>query len=128
MKQRKPPLFSRHATSVAAALILTLATSRPTAAQSTVLDSVRFDLLNNPPGIGDESIRKKAIRRLDAVLGEEDANTSEAVIAFYDSMMAKVATEIMESVPSGVAIWMMSNHGFVVQTPETVFAFEWRLT
>ena len=43
---------------------------------------------------------------------------------FYGNMMGFVESEINEPVTSGVRIWSMYNHGFIVKTPSTVFAFD----
>jgi L-ascorbate metabolism protein UlaG (beta-lactamase superfamily) len=46
------------------------------------------------------------------------------MIVLYGNMMGFVESEIAEPVTSGVRIWSMYNHGFIVKTPSTVFAFD----
>ena len=38
--------------------------------------------------------------------------------------MGFVESEITEPVASGVRIWSMYNHGFIIKTPSTVLAFD----
>lgn len=87
------------------------------------LESIRATLLENPPGEGDPSARRAAFETLDAVFGHQVCGNSCA-LKFYRLMMKKVALEITEPVVSGANIWMIYNHGFVVKTPEVVFAFD----
>lgn len=81
-------------------------------------------LLSEPPCGGDQAVRREAILSLNEFLKDEASIWDEDLAAFYADMMEKVASEIQEPVQSGVRIWSMYNHGFIIKTPSTVFAFD----
>lgn len=85
---------------------------------------IQAALLSNPPCSGSKEVRKDAILALDAFLKDSSKIRSPELIAFYGNMMSFVESEIAEPVTSGVRIWSMYNHGFIVKTPSTVFAFD----
>ena len=92
-------------------------------AQPVTLDGIKQILLENPPNTGDSSLRKQAILGLDSVLISPKARSKE-VFDFYAFMMEKVKAEITEEVHKGAKIWIMYNLGFIVKTPDVVFAFD----
>lgn len=86
---------------------------------------IQNTLRANPPcGSGDREARREAILALDELLKNDDAPWNPDVIALYENMMGNVVQEINEPVTDGVRIWSTYNHGFIVKTPTTVFAFD----
>jgi L-ascorbate metabolism protein UlaG (beta-lactamase superfamily) len=61
---------------------------------------------------------------LDERLRNNSANLDPEVRRFYEDMIAVVESELKEPVESGVRIWSMYNHGFIVKTPTIIFAFD----
>jgi hypothetical protein len=96
----------------------------PIHAQGLTLDHIKTNLLENPPATGDPVLREQTILALDDILKNDSSRISPSVADFYASMVEKVKNEIDEEVLEGVNIWMMYNHGFIVKTPEIVFAFD----
>ncbi len=103
-------------------------TSIPTITATTEPTSPYFKiqttLLSNPPCTGDKEVREEAILELDGFLKDNTLIRSPDMIDFYSTMMGLVESGITEPVTSGVRIWSMYNHGFIVKTPSTVFAFD----
>ena len=81
-------------------------------------------LRSNPPCDGNQASRKDAILTLDETLKNDASRWDPGIIAFYENMIGFVESEINEPVLTGVRIWSMYNHGFIVKTPSTVFAFD----
>ena len=81
-------------------------------------------LRSNPPCTVNKEMREDAILALDAFLKDDSSSVSRDMITFYGNMIGSVESEITEPVTSGVRIWSMYNHGFIVKTPSTVFAFD----
>ena len=69
-------------------------------------------------------IRKEAILALDDFLKSDEARNSEKYVAYYQSMLDQVSAELKQEITTGLRIWAMYNHGFIVKTPSTVFAFD----
>jgi hypothetical protein len=88
------------------------------------LEQIKNNLLNNPPNTGDPIVREQTILDLDNILSNDSSRSSQSVYNFYNFMMEKVNTELRDTVLEGAAIWMMYNHGFVIKTPQHVFAFD----
>jgi len=93
-------------------------------AQSLSLDQIQINLLTNPPNTGDPNLREATILDLDNILKHDSSRTSPDVCDFYNFMMAKVSSELQDTVTSGITIWMMYNHGMVIKSPQVVFAFD----
>ncbi|MGA3288166.1 MAG: T9SS type A sorting domain-containing protein [Bacteroidota bacterium] len=93
-------------------------------AQSMSVEEIRNNLLSNPPNTGDLMVRKQSILSLDTILCSDTARTAQSVFNLYTSMMEKVKTEIQTQVVTGASIWLMYNDGYIVKTPEIVFAFD----
>jgi len=85
---------------------------------------IQTTLRSNPPCAGNKEMRKDAILSLDAYLKDDSSRWSPEISVLYGNMMGFVESEITEPVTSGVRIWSMYNHGFIVKTPSTVFAFD----
>ncbi len=85
---------------------------------------IQTTLRSNPPCAGNKEMRKDAILSLDAYLKDDASRWSTEMSVLYGNMMGFVESEINEPVTSGVRIWSMYNHGFIVKTPSTVFAFD----
>ncbi len=105
-------------------IIAVLLSAAPLFAQRLSLDQIRNNLLNNPPNTGDLAIREETILALDDILKDDSSRTAQSVIDFYDFMMEKVNTELQDPVSAGASIWIMYNRGFVIKTPQVVFAFD----
>ena len=86
--------------------------------------TIQTTLRSYPPCTGNKEIRKDAILELDAFLLDDSLNWRSDMVDFYSSMMGFVESEITEPVASGVRIWSMYNHGFIIKTPSTVLAFD----
>jgi L-ascorbate metabolism protein UlaG (beta-lactamase superfamily) len=93
-------------------------------AQSMSTEEIRNNLLNNPPNTGDPMVRKHSILALDSILCSDSACTAQSVFNLYTSMMEKVKTELRSKIDTGASIWLMYNDGYIVKTPEIVFAFD----
>lgn len=89
-----------------------------------ILGLIRETLLLHPPNTGDPAIREHTIMTLDEILKVESSRDSSNVFEFYSSMMQKVSDEIQDEVFDGIRIWMMYNHGFIIKTPQSTFAFD----
>lgn len=98
--------------------------SNPLSAQELTLQQIQTNLLNNPPNTGDPTVREETILALDDILKNDSSRTSQGVHDFYTFMMEKVNTELQDTNSAGATIWMMYNHGFVIKTPQHVFAFD----
>ncbi len=85
---------------------------------------IETTLRSNPPCTANNENRKDAILDLDAYLKNDDSSLSRDMRTLYRNMMGYVESEISEPVASGVRIWSMYNHGFIVKTPSSVFAFD----
>ncbi len=93
-------------------------------AQGLTLEQIQATLLDNPPNTGDPTLREQTILALDDILKDDSSRSSPSVFDFYAAMMENVKVELNEEVPERASIWMMYNHGYVVKTPEIVFAFD----
>lgn len=93
-------------------------------AQSVKVETIMNNLLSNPPNTGDPLVRKQNILAFDSILIQDSARTANSILNLYAFMMEKVKTELESKVYEGAAIWMMYNDGFIVKTPEIVFAFD----
>jgi len=69
-------------------------------------------------------IREEAIIKLDNELKNNAARSSVELMSYYKHMLGQVATEMKEEVDSGIRIWSMYNHGFIIKTPDTIFAVD----
>lgn len=81
-------------------------------------------LRSQRPTDGDKEIRRAAILALDEHLKNDYSRQDPDMIALYEDMMGFVEAEINEDVSTGVRIWSMYNHGYIVKTPSTVLAFD----
>jgi L-ascorbate metabolism protein UlaG (beta-lactamase superfamily) len=96
----------------------------PLPLQDAKLEQIKNILLIAPPNSGDPGIREFIIMELDEILLANSSRDEDRVFEFYDYMMQKVNSELKEEVTEGIRIWLMYNHGFIIKTPETVFAFD----
>jgi L-ascorbate metabolism protein UlaG (beta-lactamase superfamily) len=93
-------------------------------AQTMSVEQIKNNLLSNPPNTGNSIIRKESILALDQILLSDSGRRSKSISDLYTSMMQKVKNELQDEVKSGASIWMMYNDGYLVKTPELVFAFD----
>lgn len=75
---------------------------------------------------GSNAARSATILQWDGLLWATDETqpTPPDIVQFYAARMARVAREIQQPVASGLRIWQMYNHGFIVKTPTVTFAFD----
>jgi len=79
----------------------------------------------NPPMRGDNEERNAALHAIDDVLHVGAASELEPVVQFFRSRMARATKEIEKAqISSGLRIWKMYNHGFVVKTRATIMGFD----
>ncbi len=105
------------------ATILPTATAQPTETPNPY-SQIQALLRSNSPCDGSNESRNDAILALDGYLKNDASRWDPGIIALYENMMGFVESEINEPVLTGVRIWSMYNHGFIVKTPGTVFAFD----
>jgi L-ascorbate metabolism protein UlaG (beta-lactamase superfamily) len=81
---------------------------------------------NAPVTNGQNNARSAPITAFDAMLWDVEASqpTPSDVINYYVARLARVATEMEQPVTAGLRVWAMYNHGFIVKTPTTTFAFD----
>ena len=72
------------------------------------------------------SLRELAILSMHEVHLQSLPAMGPAVEAFYVDRMNHMIAEYAQPVTSGVRIWMMYNHGFVVKSPSGTIAFDLR--
>lgn len=92
--------------------------------QNLTTEQIRANLLDNPPNAGDAMVREQMILALDSMLKHDSSRTAQSVIDFYGYMMEKVDGEFQDTVVAGARMWTMYNHGYVIRTPQVVFAFD----
>lgn len=85
---------------------------------------IQTTLRSYPPCTGNKELRNDAILELDAYLKDDSLNWKSDMVDFYRQMIGFVESEITEPVASGVRIWSMYNHGFLIKTPSTIIAFD----
>ena len=93
--------------------------------QSLTMKQIEYNLVYNPPTLGNEILREQTILELDDILalcGSGGTNSPE-VEQFYFNMMEKVKAELKQTI-DGTSIWMMYNHGFIVKTEHNEFAID----
>ena len=98
-------------------------TTQPTE-QESPYSQIETLLRSHSPCTGNKEIRKEAILALDEYLKNNLSTIDPDIEEFYENMMGYVKSEISEPVLTGVRIWSMYNHGYIVKTPSTTFAFD----
>jgi L-ascorbate metabolism protein UlaG (beta-lactamase superfamily) len=98
-------------------------TTQPTEQQSPY-SQIQTLLRSHPPCTGNKKVRKEAILALDEYLKNNLSTIDPDISALYENMMGYVESEINDPVLTGVRIWSMYNHGYIVKTPSTTFAFD----
>lgn len=89
------------------------------------LQWVDYVLDTYKPGIPEHPMRRAALIRLDDILHIESAPRKELVQKFYRARMQRVIEEIEKTkVTSGMRIWKLYNHGFLVRTASVSFTFD----
>ena len=88
------------------------------------LAEVQASLRANPPSSGHWNERRGAILALDGVLSDDAARTDPAVKEFYRDCMEAACAEMREPVTTGMRIWSMYNHGYVIRTASATLAFD----
>ena len=91
----------------------------------STLDWVEGILTLHPPAWPEPEIRRHALYMLDEPLHVLSAPIEPPVAEFLNLRIEKAVNEIeSEQVKSGVTIWKLYNHGFVVKTPEVTVGFD----
>jgi L-ascorbate metabolism protein UlaG (beta-lactamase superfamily) len=89
------------------------------------LQWVDFTLAAHPPSVVEHPLRRAALTRLDDVLHITSAPHKPLVQNFYRSRMERVVEEIERTtVSSGVRVWKLYNHGFLVRTATVSFTYD----
>lgn len=89
------------------------------------LQWVNYILAAYPPSLPEHPLRRAALIRLDDVLHLESAPRKQLVQNFYRGRMERVIEEIEKTkVTSGMRIWKLYNHGFLVRTATVSFTFD----
>ena len=89
------------------------------------LQWVDYILETYPPSLPEHPIRRAALIRLDDILHIESAPRKEIVQRYYRARMERVIAEIEQTkITSGMRIWKLYNHGFLVRTPTVSFTFD----
>ena len=84
------------------------------------------DILNEyPPDLVEHPVRRAALIRLDDVLHIESAPKKPLVQRFYRARIERAVHDIENTrVTSGMRIWKLYNHGWLVRTASVSFAFD----
>ena len=84
-----------------------------------------YVLAKHPPAGPETPVRRAALIRIDDVLHIEPAPKNPIVQRWYRERMSRVLSEIESTrVTSGVRIWKLYDHGFVVRTPSVTYAHD----
>jgi L-ascorbate metabolism protein UlaG (beta-lactamase superfamily) len=82
-------------------------------------------LTAHPPAWPEPEIRRRALYMLDEPLHLLSAPIEPPVAGFLNRRIQKAVGEMEnEQVTSGVTLWKLYNHGFVVKTPEVTIGFD----
>lgn len=82
-------------------------------------------LNQNPPQWPEPVIRRQALLMLDEPLHVLSAPIEPCLNAFLNRRIARAVDEIeTEAVTSGMTIWKLYNHGFVIKTPDVTIGFD----
>jgi len=97
------------------------------------LSTIEAGLARHPPRLGDQTVRQPFVAALDAWVNRADTvywtnvprESNPDLFQYYILHMQKVLGEVAtEKVRSGVVIWKLYSSGFLVKTPQTVFAID----
>jgi len=78
-----------------------------------------------PPAWPEPEIRRRALYMLDEPLHVLSAPIEPPIADFVNRRIQKAVGEMeSEQVTSGITIWKLYNHGFVVRTPEVTIGFD----
>jgi hypothetical protein len=92
---------------------------------SNSLEWVNFILANYHPALVEPPVRRAALIRLDDILHIESAPRKAVVQQYYRARLEAALREIETTrVTSGLRIWKLYNHGFLVRTASVSLAFD----
>lgn len=94
---------------------------------ATSIETVKANLNQLPPSaVAQNRSRSATITYLDSILwaADETQPTPAKIVEYYRTRVAKVNSEIQLPVTVGVRVWSLYNHGFIVKTPTSTFAFD----
>lgn len=82
-------------------------------------------LNQNPPQWPEPVIRRQALLMLDEPLHVLSAPVEPCLNAFLNRRIARTVDQIeSETVTSGMTLWKLYNHGFVIKTPDVTIGFD----
>ena len=88
-------------------------------------DALAAALAKAPPSQGMTEARQKAVAAMDAWIARPRSERLEPVIRYYNAAVDRVLNKLeTEKITSGLRIFQLYSSGVIVQTPETVFAFD----
>lgn len=88
-------------------------------------DKIAADLAAAPPSIPMTEAREKALAALDAFIGRPKSENDPALIAYYQAAIDRGLDKLEnDRVTSGVRIFQLYSSSLIIQTPETIFAFD----
>jgi L-ascorbate metabolism protein UlaG (beta-lactamase superfamily) len=91
----------------------------------STLDWVEGVLARHPPAWPEPEVRRRALYMLDEPLHVLSAPIEPPIAEFLNRRIETAVIEIEnERVKSGVTIWKLYNHGFVIRTPEVTIGFD----
>lgn len=81
-------------------------------------------LNSQPPIEGQSLVRKLALYNMDAILHETKYDKSEALHNFVDTRVKTALADMKRPLESGMKVYKLYNHGFVVRTKTVTVAFD----
>ncbi|MGO1650672.1 MAG: MBL fold metallo-hydrolase [Sphingobacterium sp.] len=78
----------------------------------------------SPPSTELSSIRKSALMHLDWIFHDPRLDTSRLTEQFLTRQIRNVVEGLQEPVTTGVKVFKMYNHGFIVKSPTVTIAFD----
>jgi hypothetical protein len=88
-------------------------------------DAIAAALQNAPPSLPMTEARQKALKELDDFIGRPRSERLEPVIHYYQAAVDRALDKLeKDKVTSGVRVFQLYSSSAIVQTPETIFAFD----
>ena len=88
-------------------------------------DAIAAALAAAKPAVPMTEARENALTALDSFLGQPKSKVAPSCIAYYQAAVDRALDQLeREKVASGVRIFQLYSSSIIVQTPETVFAFD----
>jgi len=88
-------------------------------------EKIAADLNAAPPSVPMTEAREKALGALDAFIGRPMSEKDPALVAYYQAAIDRALDKLeSDRVASGIRILQLYSSAYIIQTPETVFAFD----